>query len=58
MSTYLLLYMQIHHHEDDLKLTGSEQLTLAARGYKMLKKVNEGSYAKVFSDAKISYDKS
>lgn len=33
--------------EDDLKLTGSEQLTLASRGYKMIKKVNEGSYAKV-----------
>lgn len=33
--------------EDDLKLTGSEQLTLATRGYKMIKKVNEGSYAKV-----------
>ncbi|XP_050362962.1 testis-specific serine/threonine-protein kinase 1-like [Nymphalis io] len=33
---------------DDLKLTGSEQLTLATRGYKMIKKVNEGSYAKVY----------
>lgn len=35
------------HIEDDLKLTGSEQLTLATRGYKMIRKVNEGSYAKV-----------
>ncbi|XP_045492030.1 testis-specific serine/threonine-protein kinase 1-like isoform X1 [Colias croceus] len=34
--------------EDDLKLTGSEQLTLATRGYKMIKKINEGSYAKVY----------
>ncbi|XP_064074414.1 uncharacterized protein LOC113397519 [Vanessa tameamea] len=33
---------------DDLKLSGSEQLTLATRGYKMIKKVNEGSYAKVY----------
>ncbi|XP_045459688.1 testis-specific serine/threonine-protein kinase 1-like [Melitaea cinxia] len=33
---------------EDLKLTGSEQLTLANRGYKMIKKVNEGSYAKVY----------
>ncbi|XP_028163805.1 testis-specific serine/threonine-protein kinase 1-like isoform X2 [Ostrinia furnacalis] len=36
------------HIDDDLKLTGSEQLTLATRGYKMIKKVNEGSYAKVY----------
>ncbi|XP_059062010.1 testis-specific serine/threonine-protein kinase 1-like isoform X3 [Achroia grisella] len=36
------------HIEDDLKLTASEQLTLAIRGYKILKKVNEGSYAKVY----------
>lgn len=28
-------------------MSGSEQLTLAARGYRILKKVNEGSYAKV-----------
>lgn len=33
--------------EEVLKLSGSEQLTLATRGYKMIKKVNEGSYAKV-----------
>lgn len=33
--------------EEELRLTGSEQLTLATRGYKMIKKVNEGSYAKV-----------
>lgn len=32
---------------DELKLSGSEQLTLATRGYKVIKKVNEGSYAKV-----------
>lgn len=36
--------------DDELKLTGSEQLTLATRGYKMIKKVNEGSYAKVISN--------
>ncbi|XP_052758264.1 testis-specific serine/threonine-protein kinase 1-like isoform X5 [Galleria mellonella] len=36
------------HTEDKLKLSASEQLTLATRGYKMLKKVNEGSYAKVY----------
>ncbi|CAH0397576.1 unnamed protein product [Chilo suppressalis] len=34
--------------DEDLKLTGSEQLTLATRGYKMIKKINEGSYAKVY----------
>lgn len=28
-------------------MSGSEQLTLAARGYRIIKKVNEGSYAKV-----------
>lgn len=33
--------------EEVLKLSGSEQLTLATRGYKIIKKVNEGSYAKV-----------
>lgn len=38
---------KFHHMEEELKLTGSEQLTLATRGYKMIKKVNEGSYAKV-----------
>ncbi|XP_026747364.1 testis-specific serine/threonine-protein kinase 1-like isoform X1 [Trichoplusia ni] len=37
-----------HHMEEELRLTGSEQLTLATRGYKMIKKVNEGSYAKVY----------
>ncbi|XP_022119324.1 testis-specific serine/threonine-protein kinase 1-like isoform X2 [Pieris rapae] len=36
------------HVEEDLKLSGSEQLTLATRGYKMIKKINEGSYAKVY----------
>ncbi|CAK1551957.1 unnamed protein product [Leptosia nina] len=36
------------HIEEDLKLSGSEQLTLATRGYKMIKKINEGSYAKVY----------
>ncbi|XP_049888182.1 testis-specific serine/threonine-protein kinase 3-like [Pectinophora gossypiella] len=40
---------KIHHNtEEDLKLSGSEQLTLAARGYRVIKKVNEGSYAKVY----------
>ncbi|XP_032511826.1 testis-specific serine/threonine-protein kinase 1-like isoform X3 [Danaus plexippus] len=34
--------------EDELKLSGSEQLTLATRGYTIIKKVNEGSYAKVY----------
>lgn len=43
---YLRCLLQFHI-DDDLKLTGSEQLTLATRGYKMIKKVNEGSYAKV-----------
>ncbi|XP_062527943.1 testis-specific serine/threonine-protein kinase 1-like [Bombyx mori] len=37
-----------HHIEEELKLTCSEQLTLASRGYKIIKKVNEGSYAKVY----------
>lgn len=36
-----------HRLDEELKLSGSEQLTLASRGYKMIKKVNEGSYAKV-----------
>ncbi|XP_026326938.1 testis-specific serine/threonine-protein kinase 1-like isoform X1 [Hyposmocoma kahamanoa] len=37
-----------HRLEEELKLSGSEQLTLAARGYRIIKKVNEGSYAKVY----------
>ncbi|GBP56934.1 hypothetical protein EVAR_33991_1 [Eumeta japonica] len=35
-------------NEDDLKLSPSEQLTLASRGYNIIKKLNEGSYAKVY----------
>ncbi|XP_063375231.1 uncharacterized protein LOC134662838 [Cydia amplana] len=34
--------------EEEIKLTGSEQLTLVNRGYKIIKKLNEGSYAKVY----------
>ncbi|KPJ01854.1 Testis-specific serine/threonine-protein kinase 1 [Papilio xuthus] len=34
--------------DNDLRLSGSEQLTLASRGYKIIKKINEGSYAKVY----------
>ncbi|XP_064291994.1 uncharacterized protein LOC128669588 [Plodia interpunctella] len=34
--------------EEELKLTTSEQLTLQARGYSVIKKINEGSYAKVY----------
>lgn len=33
---------------EDLKFSGSEQLTLVTRGYSILKKLNEGSYAKVY----------
>ncbi|XP_050672326.1 testis-specific serine/threonine-protein kinase 1-like isoform X2 [Leptidea sinapis] len=34
--------------KDFINLSGSEQLTLSSRGYKIIKKINEGSYAKVY----------
>ncbi|KAL4714420.1 hypothetical protein ACJJTC_017715 [Scirpophaga incertulas] len=37
-----------HRFEDELLISASEQLTLASRGYKLIKKINEGSYAKVY----------
>ncbi|KAJ4444509.1 hypothetical protein ANN_06302 [Periplaneta americana] len=45
--------------KDDLKQTPSEEAILAARGYKLTKKLGEGSYAKVYlADYNVEKDNS